>query len=340
MRKSNRLVLLCLLLTGCLQSTAIVNADDKPDWLSGEPDNYPNSSYIYATGSASEAELAKDRALGNLAKIFELQIRESSVTSQDVQSFRSGGEETVTSSARIASQINISTDKMVQGARIAEQWQNEDDLTYYALAVLDRSQAGANIRDEMNRLDREIAFTMANVDSQQDPLIKIANLQDAINMQSERMALQKSLKIIDLKGRGKPSSWNTAELKHQQERALRALKISGVVTEDSIGELERVLHGAMAYAGFENDSASAGYTLASSMVTEDVMQRQGWYWLRGTLNLRLTKPDGTVMGNKSWPLKVSALQQGQLDARIRAEVDKTLKRELKATVLEFATGAQ
>jgi hypothetical protein len=338
MMKIYKLLFLCLLVSGCMQSAEIVSTGDKPDWLSGEPRNYPNVSYLYATGSASKAELAKDRALGNLAKIFELQVRESSTTSQDVKSYREGDQETVTSSARIASQVNISTDKMIQGARVAEQWQDEDDLTYYALAVLDRSQAGANISDEMNRLDREIAFTMTSVDDQQDPLIKIADLQNAINMQNERNALQQSLKVVDLQGRGKSSSWNVTELKHQQTQALRALSMKGIVTQDSIGELERLLHGAMAHAGFEQSSAVNGYTLASSMVSDNVLQKEGWYWLRGTLNLQLVKPDGTVMGNKSWPLKVSAVQQGQLDSRMRAEVDAKLKKELKNTILEFATG--
>ena len=338
MNKINRLLFLCLLISGCMQSAAVVSAGDKPDWLSDEPDNYPNASYLYATGSASKMELAKDRALGNLAKIFELQIRESSTTSQDVKTYRAGGEETVTSSARIASQVNISTDKIIQGARVAEQWQNEDDLTYYALAVLDRAQASANVRDEMNRLDREIAFTMTSVDGQKDPLIKIADLQNAIEMQTERTALQQSLKIIDLKGRGKPSSWNVTELRHQQTQVLRSLNMNGVVTDDAIGELERVLHGAMAYSGFGQSTTKNGYTLVSSMITQDVLHREGWYWLRGTLNLQLVKPDGTVMGNKSWPLKVSAVQQDHLNSRMQAEVDKKLKKELKNTVLEFATG--
>jgi len=49
---------------------------------------------------------------------------------------------------------------MVRGARIAEQWQNSADLTYHALAVLDRTQAGNNIRSEMNRLDEETQYAL------------------------------------------------------------------------------------------------------------------------------------------------------------------------------------
>jgi hypothetical protein len=323
-----------------MQSTVHEYADGQPDWLNGEPANYPNASYLYATGAASEVEVAKDRALGNLAKIFELHIRESSTTTEDVQTHKSEGEESVQSTARIASSVNVHTDKMINGARIAEQWQDPDDLTYHALAVLDRDQAGNNIRSEINRLDRETAFTMANADNRQQVLLKVADLQDAIVMQSERNSLQKTLKIIDLNGTGKPSAWNLAELIEKQEQALKSLNMRAVVLQDSVGELDKVLQAAMANAGFAQSSDEVGFTLSASMETQDALQKEGWYWLRGTLNVRLADPGGTILGNKSWPLKVSSVQQNQLNQRMLAEIDKKLKAELKNTVLGFATGGQ
>ena len=331
------LPLLGILLAGCSQH-ASRSADGKPEWLLGEPASYPNASYVYATGSASTAEVASDRALGNLAKIFELQVRESSTTTQDVQTHKAEGVESVQSSARIASKVNVHTDKMINGARIAEQWQNPDDLTHYALAVLDRNQASNNIRSEINRLDRETAFTVANTESLQDPLQQVAALQRAIVMQTERNSLQKSLKIVDLQGRGKPSGWSIAELMEQQDRALQSLRMRAVVVMDAVGELDEVLQAAMANAGFAPSSSAGGYTLSASLESQDAINREGWYWLRGTLVIRLADPQGAVLGNKSWSVKVSAQQKNQLNARMLAEVDNKLKTELKSTVLGFATG--
>lgn len=332
--------LMCLLLAGCAGSSSLVDETDKPDWLLGEPARYPNASYVYATGSASTAEVAKDRALGNLAKIFELKVRESSTTTQDVQSFKSGGVESVESSARIASTINVHTDKMINGARIAEQWQNPEELTHYALAVLDRSQAGNNIRSEINRLDRETAFAMTTADTRTDPLLKIADLQAAIDMQAERSSLQQSLKIVDLNGRGKPSAWNLTELAEQQQQALQALNMRAVVVTDSVGELDKVLQAAMANAGFVSTPGDAGYVLSASMETQEAMQKEGWYWLRGNLSLRLVDSAGTVLGNQAWPVKVSALQKSLLNQRMLTEIDNRLKADLKNTVLGFAVGGQ
>jgi hypothetical protein len=315
-----------------------MNTGEKPDWVDGESGKYPNTGYVYATGSASSAELARDRALGNLAKVFELQIHESSTTTQDVQTLKSDDIELVESSARIASKINIHTNKIIEGARIAEQWQNPEELTHYALAVLDRTQAGNNIREELDRLDREIAFSMTNAGSRQDLLLKIADLQQAIEMQTERDSLQKTLKIIDLNGRGKPSNWSLAVLAEQQQQALKSLNISSVVVTDSVGQLNIVLQAAMANAGFAESSGGIGYRLSATMESQQPVQKEGWFWLRGTLTIRLANPEGTVLGSKSWPLKVSAVQKNQLQQRMITEVEDKLKTELKAAILGFATG--
>ena len=328
--------MLVLLVTACMQSTSVMSTGDAPQWVRGEPDMYPNFKYLSATGSASKAEQAKARALSNLAKIFEVQIREVSTTTQDTQSHREGGVETVKSSARIASTVNLKTDKMVQGARIAEQWQSRADLTYYALAVLDRTQAGNNIRGEMKRLDEETQHALDQQKTRSDALLKISDLHRANTLQQDRQTLQKTLKIIDVKGRGARAQWNLAELNEQLQRALRALPISTAVKVDDVGGLSNILQGAVSKAGF--NIGGSGYQLAASVEAQDPINRDDWYWLRATLKLELIAQDGvTVIGYQSWPLKVSSSSESQLSARMRKAVDKVLKEELLNSVLEFAT---
>lgn len=331
-----KILLVSLLMAACMQSTTVMSTGDSPQWVSGEPDMYPNFKYLSATGSASKAEQAKARALSNLAKIFEVQIREVSTTSQDTKSLRKDGVETVESSARIASTVNLKTDKMVQGARIAEQWQSSADLTYHALAVLDRSQAGNNIRSEMNRLDEETQYALDQQKKRSDPLLKISDLHKAKSLQQDRQTLQKTLKIIDVKGKGAPALWNLAELNEQLQRALRALPLKTVVKVDDIGGLSNVLQGAASKAGF--NIGGSGYQLAASLEAQPPINRDDWYWLRATLKIELIAQDGlTVIGYKSWPLKVSSGTPSQLNARMLKAVDEKLKQELLNSMLEFAT---
>ncbi len=329
-----------LLLTACIQTDSVTGqSKSAPEWLSGEPDMYPNSRYMYATGSASKPETAKDRALSNLAKIFEVRVREVSVAREDIATHReSGSEESVTKKQRLTSAVNVQTDKMVNGARIAEQWQSASDLTYYALAVLDRTQAGNNIRREMTRLDEETEFALKQAEDRSNILLKIADYNTASQLQRERGILQKTLKIIDVRGKGAPSFWSLAELNEKLNTALRELPVSTAVIEDNVGGLGNILQGAVSQAGFvpENDSGRSTYQIAATMVAQPPLQTEGWYWLRGSLKLELVSDDAqTIMGYKSWPLKVSSQDEAQLNSRMQKEIDKTLKQELFSSILEF-----
>lgn len=333
---SKNLVLSCFLLTGCLQSTALVSAS-QPEWVSGESSAYPNAQYVAATGSASNAEQAKKRALANLTRVFELHIRESSTTNQEVKSFKQNGAETVSTSQSLSQQINIQTNKIINGARVAEQWQNSADLTHYALAVLDRRQAGTNIRGEINRLDEETDFDLKSAGARKNPLLKVAAYQRVLVLQEERDTLQKMLKVLDLSGRGSESLLNRAELRERMEKSLGELNMRPAVISDAIGGLDKILKGAMANAGFPEATGPGGYVLSAGLDTQPPINSQGWYWLRGTLTLRLASADGRVQGNKTWPLKVSATNMEQLDQRMKSNVEKMLNQELKPTILGFAT---
>jgi hypothetical protein len=331
--------LLSVVLSACmLVETKTAHAGAKPDWVSGDAGFYPNSKYLTATGSASKAELAKDRALGNLAKVFELHIRESSTTTSDTKVNITDGKERYTKKHHLAQQINISTDKVIQGARVAETWLDKTVFTYHAIAVLDRKQAGSNIRLEMARLDRETQSELNRSGSQGDSLLKMAALNKAMSLQEERHVLQKTLKVIDLSGRGLPAKWSAADLRGKLESHLQNLRIATAVDNDPIGRLSQALKSAMGNAGFPAANGSASFTLVASLDVQDLGMRQGWYWLRGKLSVKLIEANGKIRGRKQWPLKVSALQRDDSESRLMTQISKKLNQELKSTILDFATG--
>lgn len=331
--------LLTIILSACMQAVPkTANAGPTPDWVNGDAGFYPNNEYLTATGSASDAERAKDRALANLVKVFELHIRESSTTKSDTKVNVTDGRESYTKKHHLAQQINIRTDKVVQGARVAETWLDKAVFTYHALAVLDRKQAGNNIRSEMSRIDSETETELNRSNSQADPLLKMAALNKAVGLQQERQALQKTLKVIDLRGQGSPAKWNAADLRGQFESHLQSLQIGTAVDNDPIGRLSQALKSAMGNAGFPAGNGSSNYTLVASLDVQDLGLREGWYWLRGKLSVKLVEANGQVRGRKQWPLKVSALQRNDAESRLMSQVSKKLNQELKEAIIGFTTG--
>ena len=326
------------LLIGLLFIANVAVAEPKPDWVEGDAGYYPNSKYMTATGSASKAELAKDRALGNLSKIFEAHIKESSTTNSSTNVSVKNGNENFTKNIHLAQQTQVSTDKIINGARIAETWKDATVFTYHALAVLDRTQAGNNIKTEMSRLDRETQVELDRSRSQADVLLSMSALDAAVSLQRERHTLQNTLKVIDTRGKGSPAKWSLAELSGQLENKLQSLKIATAVDNDPIGKLNQLLKSAMGNAGFPAINGSAEYTLVANLDVQDLGFRQGWYWLRGKLSVKMVGANGKVRGRKQWPLKVSALQHNDAESRLMTQVSKKLSTEIKTTILEFATG--
>ena len=326
------------LITGLFFIASSVSADSKPDWVEGDAGYYPNSKYITATGSASKAELAKDRALGNLSKIFESHIKESSTTKSDTKVSVKDGAENYSKNTNLAQRIQVHTDKIINGARIAETWKDGTVFTYHALAVLDRVQAGNNIKSEMQRIDSETQVELDRSRSHTDVLLSMSALDAAVALQRERQTLQNTLKVIDTRGKGSPANWSLADLNGQLESKLQSLKISTAVDNDPIGKLNQSLKSAMGNAGFAAANGSAEFTLVANLDVQDLGFRQGWYWLRGKLSVKMVGSNGKIRGRKQWPLKVSALQHNDAESRLMTLVSKKLNAEIKPAILEFSTG--
>ena len=326
------------LFTGLFFVSTLLMADPKPDWVEGDAGFYPNNQYMTATGSASNAELAKNRALGNLSKIFETHIKESSTTKSDTQVSVRDGSENYSKNTHLSQQIQVRTDKIINGARIAETWQDKTVFTYHALAVLDRVQAGNNIKSEMSRIDGETQVVLNRAQTQPDVLLSLSALDKSVVLQNERRTLQNMLKVIDTRGNGKPAQWSLAELNGKLENKLQSLKISTAVDNDPVGKLGQLLKSAMGNAGFPAVNGASEFTLVANLDVQDLGFRQGWYWLRGKLSVKMVEASGKIRGRKQWPLKVSALQHGDAESRLMTQVSKKLDAELKPAILEFATG--
>ncbi len=337
---NNKRKIIAGLFTGLFFISGLLLADPKPDWVEGDAGFYPNHQYMTATGSASNAELAKNRALGNLSKIFETHIKESSTTKSDTNVLVQDGSESYSKKHHIAQQIQVRTDNIIHGARIAETWKDSTLFTYHSLAVLDRAQAGNNIKTEMLRIDGETEVMLNRSQSQSDVLFSLSALDKALALQYERQTLQNMLKVIDTRGKGSPSKWSIADLNGKLESKLQSLEIGTAIDNDPVGKLNQFLKSAMGNAGFPAGNGSSAFTLVANLEVQDLGFRQGWYWLRGKLSIKLVEANGRIRGRKQWPLKVSALQHNDAESRLMTQVSKTLNAELKPAVLEFSTGVR
>lgn len=323
-----------LLIGGCASENV------RPDWLTGNSAKYQNTGFMLGRGQASTQEKAADRARGDLAKIFQVWISDESVDSETYTSTAKQGRTQRELESESTRTVVAWTDQIIEGIQIKEFWQDPETQVHYALAVLSRAQTVERLRQQMDRLDKATRGYVEQARNSVDVLARIGAVDRAIAAQKERQLLQDSLTIVDLSGRGSAPKWDIAPLQRELASLLKRMRIRPRVSEDPLGGLKTVLSGGLASAGVMVVGAQQpDYVLEAGLHLFDLGEHDGWQWLRGTLEVRLSEPMGErVRGTKHWTIKVSARQRPVVRRRAMDQVASILRDELRAAIVGFASG--
>ena len=301
----------------------------QPEWVDKPAEQYPQQRYLSAVGEADDRSAADDRALANLAKIFEVAVSDRSM---DFSQARVSADQSglTTSNVQSASRyVSTEAKQVLEGAQLVESWQGQEGKTY-SLAVLEKSPATRRFRESVRGADRQINDRV-NYASQQapNPVVALAALEQARKIENQRSNLNRNLTVVS--GKGIKATHDQASLEKLLRTALASLHFHA---EADSPELQQNLESAVGTLGITLDK-EAPYLLAASMDTEPVQQQQGWYWLRGSTQMSLMY-QGETLASRRWPLKVSAQDEGMVEQRAK---DK-LSEQMSAYLYELITSVQ
>ena len=295
-------ILLGLVLTAC--------SSKQPDWVDTPTEQYPQQRYLSAVGEADSRSAADDRALANLAKIFEVAISDRSLdfSQSRVSADQSGS--TISNVQSAGRFVTTEARQILEGAQLVESWQGEAGRTY-SLAVLEKAPATRRLREAVRGADRQIADRVNYASNlAPNPVVALAALEQARKIETERSNLNRNLAVVS--GKGIKAPHDQASLEKMLRNALATLHFDA---EADSPELQQKLESAIGTLGITLDK-NAPYRLIASLDTEPVQQLQGWYWLRGSTQLSL-KHRGETLAQKRWPLKVSAVDKGMVEQRAK-----------------------
>lgn len=320
-----------LILAGCGTTS-----QTRPEWIDAKSKNYPGERYLIGRGEAGRQPQARDRARADLAKIFQVAIVEQS---RDIVKYssRGMGRDAVKQLETEASRdIESRTEQVLSGVDIAEIWQDPKDKRYHALAVLDRLQTANRLRQEISQLDEVTDQHIATAQSNPDLITRIGAASRAVESQVQRDSSQRILKIVDRSGVGVIPRHNLGKLVNDRDALIKRLTVTPKVSNDGIGGLERTLAGALATAGFSHKGNNADYVLDANLETLPIEDKEGWMWVRASLDINLQDANtGQSRGSRRWDFKASAQTEAAAKKRVKDQVDKLLKAELKETIISF-----
>lgn len=322
-----------LLLAACSHGTR--PNTQAPAWVHGTSEHYPASRYLTGHGQADSLAVARDRARADLAKTFAVKINaQSDDTSTSTRTSASTTDHTLKLKRHIATQ----TDALISGIRIVDSWQNPTTQSNYALAVLPRQKAATALRQQITELDDGTQSNLQSARASQDLLAKIAASNQAVALQTQRAKLQSKLRVVSIAGHGITPRWSLDTLKADRAALLKRVTVAGVAKGANADQVQPMLAGALADAGFTVQH-SAHYTITATLDYKPLPPRNGWYWLTGTLTLAMSGQHQTHHTAR-WTLKTSATAANLARQRLLDQVNTILYKRLPTAVLEFASGSR
>ena len=312
------------------------NERDTPEWVNGNSTQYPQNQYITGYGQADKLEQAQDRARANIAKVFEVTIVEHSEDTQELEQHSDGDTQQSQMDSRISRQLSTETRQIINGIEIADVWQAPNGGEYYVLAVLSRHQAETRLSRQIRSLDDATDRDVARARDSGDALLSIRYAADALEAQQQRAAYQKMASIVDPNGRGIPPRWEVSRLENDLADLLTRLHIE-ISSSGADGQtLEPLLAAGVTAAGMQlADPGKGDYVIDAKLDITDLGQRDGWYWQRAVLDIRLLdKADDRLRGTHSWNnLKVAGLDEATARQRLLDKLATTLKTGLRPAIL-------
>jgi hypothetical protein len=301
----------------------------QPNWVDKPAEQYPQQRYLSAVGQADDRSTADDRALANLAKIFEVVISDRSLDFSQARMSADQSGRTDSNIQTASRYVTTEARQVLEGAQLVESWQDETGKTY-SLAVLEKAPATRRFREAVRSADRQIADRVTYASQQApNPVVALAALEQARKIENQRSNLNRNLAVVN--GKGIKAPFDQADLEELLRNALATLHFKA---EAISPELQQNLESAIGTLGITLDK-QAPYLLVASMDTEPVQQQQGWYWLRGSTQLSLIF-QGETLAQKRWPLKVSAVEEGMVEQRAK---DK-LSEQMASFLYELITSVQ
>jgi len=213
-----------------------------PDWVDGRSARYPEATYLTGVGRADSPDAAEDRAYGAVSRVFSAQISQRTTEWERYLQADDAGKTGSQRDISIDQVTTVSAGKVLEQVVIAERYQDADTKVHYALAVMDRRQAAATLRERISGIDREIDALLDPAPHRDDTLGRIRALHLAARLLLLRDAYHTDLQIVDPSGRGAESLTRLKTVRLQLQRDLEQhVRIALEVTGDEAAAIRTAL---------------------------------------------------------------------------------------------------
>ena len=271
MKKSILILAAALAASACAapkapQGRAMVKGP-KPDWVDGSSMEFPREQYLIGVASADDLDSAKDRARGEISKIFSAQVTVNTQTAAAESTAQSTGRPDANSfSQSVANSVATVSKTLLEGVEITETWRDETTKVYYALAVLEKAKAAAACADKLAGFDGQLKEWNAQLAQAADRLPRAKAAMKMLSLLRARQRVAGHLRVLG--GAAAPAPVDDAAAHAAASKSLAEINVSVAVTGAQTPEVATGIIQGLSEFGFQ--AAAPAAATADIVVTADV----------------------------------------------------------------------
>ncbi len=255
-------------------------AEPRPDWLSGSSAEHPKAAFVTGVGEAQGQEKAADRARTEIAKFFGVELFARTATSAR----ESGAGFT----QQVSDDVRTFTARMLEGVDIAKYWRDEQG-NHYALAVLDRSAALANLTTKLSEYDAEFKETSEQLEKTEGKFARLRLALQLVKAARGRKEVHKQYRVLAGKSLPGPSSQEALSKARAAIKAVTVQIHADGENAEAVGS--RIIDELSAYGLRAREEGSR----AADIMVEAKAQAEAlppenllWFWSKGAITVRMS----------------------------------------------------
>jgi hypothetical protein len=229
-------------LLGVISMVGCSFGQTKPAWIDGVSPDYPSGQYLTGVGQADNRAAAEDRAYAALARIFKAEV---SAQSKDWEAYLVVEQRGTSHDERklaLDQLTRVSTDKVLENAKIVDRWYDAKQNLYYALGGMQRAQAETALMERLADLDHSIQSDVTEAHDTSDKLAKVRALKRATRNLVLRETYNADLRVIRASGQGTVAGYRVQDLTRELDEYLSSNLVLAVnVIGDHVEPAQRAL---------------------------------------------------------------------------------------------------
>ena len=316
---------------------AVKRKDSKPEWLKDPKAVYPEQMYLTAIGEGDTRSDAENMAAGNLARIFESNIKAEETVNQRYMELTKNKKTDIEEQTDVTKNVNIKSQQTLFNIQYGESY-TDDVGRISTIAYLNRMKTAEIYENKINKNAARIDYFMGIADKSNDPILKYAAMSAASAVSSHNELLLAQLTIIF------PSAIDMLEIDYNHDKIIKDTKAAAAnisckiaIQNDEENKITIMLEELVNDLGFVLSQENV-LLIDGKILLEKTDLKRDLEFIRYELQINVTDNKDNVIVSISEKGREGHVSAPEAEARAIRTLNKKINKQLKRKLVAYFDG--